>query len=95
MTAPLIEAKGVEVVYGARRGLIGARPGTRVLHGVDLSIGKAETVGIVGESGSGKTTSDARCCASSNPRRARSASPARTSPTALRRRCARSGGGCR
>ncbi len=56
MTAPLIEAKGVEVVYGTRRGLIGARPGTRVLHGVDLSIGRAETVGIVGESGSGKTT---------------------------------------
>jgi peptide/nickel transport system ATP-binding protein len=27
-----------------------------VLHGVDISVGKGETVGIVGESGSGKTT---------------------------------------
>ena len=27
-----------------------------VLHGVDIRVGKGETVGIVGESGSGKTT---------------------------------------
>lgn len=56
MSEPLIEATGIEVVYGARRGLIGARPGTRVLHGVSLTIRRGETVGIVGESGSGKTT---------------------------------------
>ncbi|BBE74644.1 ATP-binding cassette domain-containing protein [Oharaeibacter diazotrophicus] len=56
MAADLIVATGVEVVYGARRGLFGDRPGTRVLHGVDVRVGRGETVGIVGESGSGKTT---------------------------------------
>lgn len=56
MSEALIEASGIEVVYGARRGLIGSRPGTRVLHGVSLTIRRGETVGIVGESGSGKTT---------------------------------------
>jgi ABC-type glutathione transport system ATPase component len=30
--------------------------GLKVLHGVDLKIGRGETVGIVGKSGSGKTT---------------------------------------
>jgi len=56
MAADLIVATGVEVVYGTRRGLFGDRPGTRVLHGVDVRVGRGETVGIVGESGSGKTT---------------------------------------
>src|SRR6195952_43455 len=30
--------------------------GVKVLHGVDISIRRGETIGIVGESGSGKTT---------------------------------------
>ena len=57
MSDLLFEAKGVEVTYGMSQGLFGhGRPGVRVLHGVDLSIRRGETVGIVGESGSGKTT---------------------------------------
>jgi ABC-type glutathione transport system ATPase component len=51
VTDHLISAKGVEVTYrGHRAG------GVKVLHGIDVRIGRHETVGIVGESGSGKTT---------------------------------------
>lgn len=57
MSGDLVRAEGLEVSYGGRRGLLGApSPGIRVLHGVDLAIGRGETLGIVGESGSGKTT---------------------------------------
>ncbi len=57
MSDLLFEAKGIEVTYGASKGLFGrGRTGVRVLHGVDVSIRRGETVGIVGESGSGKTT---------------------------------------
>jgi ABC-type microcin C transport system duplicated ATPase subunit YejF len=53
----LLVARGLIVTYGRRSGPLGrdavAPP---VLHGVDISVGKGETVGIVGESGSGKTT---------------------------------------
>ncbi len=57
MSDLLFEAKGGEVTYGASKWLFGRdRTGVRVLHGVDLSIRRGETVGIVGESGSGKTT---------------------------------------
>ena len=50
-------ASGVEAAYGGKRPLNGERVGgVKVLHGVDLRIGRGETVGIVGESGSGKTT---------------------------------------
>ncbi|MDQ0393394.1 ATP-binding cassette domain-containing protein [Labrys monachus] len=53
----LVEARGVEVTYGGGRPLFGPKqPGIRVLHGVNVTIGRGETVGIVGESGSGKTT---------------------------------------
>ncbi len=47
MNETLIDATGIEVTYGN---------GIKVLHGVDVSICRGETVGIVGESGSGKTT---------------------------------------
>ncbi|MDR3466877.1 MAG: ABC transporter ATP-binding protein [Xanthobacteraceae bacterium] len=51
MSEDLISATGLEVTYrGQRAG------GVKVLHGVDVRIGRHETVGIVGESGSGKTT---------------------------------------
>jgi peptide/nickel transport system ATP-binding protein len=53
----LLVARGLIVTYGRRSGLLtrGA-VAPPVLHGVDISVGKGETVGIVGESGSGKTT---------------------------------------
>lgn len=54
MSDPLIDATGIEVVYGARRGKRDA--GLKVLQGVDIQINRHETVGIVGESGSGKST---------------------------------------
>ena len=54
MAEDLLVAKGIEVSYGGG-GLLKS-PGHKVLHGVDLSIKRGETIGIVGESGSGKTT---------------------------------------
>jgi len=57
MADDLLVAKGLVVSYGARGGLLTrARSAATVLHGVDIRVGKGETVGIVGESGSGKTT---------------------------------------
>src|ERR1700684_956738 len=57
MPDTLFVASGVEVAYGGKRRLIGERVGgVKVLHGVDLTIRRGETVGIVGKSGSGKTT---------------------------------------
>ncbi len=57
MAQDLILASRIEVAYGGRRRLNGERVGgVKVLHGVDLRIGRGETIGIVGESGSGKTT---------------------------------------
>ncbi len=57
MADDLLLARGLVVAY-ARPGGLFARRGAApvVLHGVDIRVGKGETVGIVGESGSGKTT---------------------------------------
>jgi peptide/nickel transport system ATP-binding protein len=57
MADDLLVARGLVVAYGRPGGLF-ARKGAAlaVLHGVDIRVGKGETVGIVGESGSGKTT---------------------------------------
>lgn len=51
MVELLMHAKQLEVTYGSVR-----RASVKVLHGVDFTLMRGETVGIVGESGSGKTT---------------------------------------
>ncbi|MGI4944795.1 MAG: ABC transporter ATP-binding protein [Janthinobacterium lividum] len=45
MAEPLVALRDLSVAFG----------GTAVLHGVDLAIGRGETVGLVGESGCGKS----------------------------------------
>ena len=57
MADDLLVASGLVVSYGQHRRLFErGRPTATVLHGVDIRVGKGETVGIVGEFGSGKTT---------------------------------------
>jgi ABC-type glutathione transport system ATPase component len=57
MTEDIVVARALDVAYGGRRRLSGERIGAvKVLHRVDVRVGRGETVGIVGESGSGKTT---------------------------------------
>jgi ABC-type microcin C transport system duplicated ATPase subunit YejF len=56
MADDLLVARGLIVAYGAPGGRFGRAAALPVLHGVDIGVGRGETVGIVGESGSGKTT---------------------------------------
>ncbi len=57
MADDLLVARGLVVAYGRPAGLFTRRRDSpAVLHGVDIRVGKGETVGLVGESGSGKTT---------------------------------------
>jgi len=58
MAEPLVIGQGLVVAYRRRRNLFARTraEATPVLKGVDIVIGRGETVGIVGESGSGKST---------------------------------------
>jgi branched-chain amino acid transport system ATP-binding protein len=44
--SPIIEARGLHTYYGA----------SHILHGIDLSIKRGETIGLMGRNGMGKTT---------------------------------------
>lgn len=51
MTAPVLQARGLEVTFRGR-----SNQTARAVDGVDLSLGHGEIVALVGESGCGKTT---------------------------------------
>ena len=53
---PLVEVQGVVVDYHDRPRLFGRGQAKRAVDGVDLTIGRGETLALVGGSGSGKTT---------------------------------------
>ena len=57
MADDLLVARGLVVAYGRPAAMFARRSvAPAVLSGIDIHVGKGETVGIVGESGSGKTT---------------------------------------
>jgi peptide/nickel transport system ATP-binding protein len=49
MTPPILEIRGLKVYFDTDDGVV------RAADGVDLTIGRGETIGVVGESGCGKT----------------------------------------
>jgi peptide/nickel transport system ATP-binding protein/oligopeptide transport system ATP-binding protein len=54
---PLLEVVGLKVHFPIRKGLLRRQTGTvRAVDGVDLTVGRGETLALVGESGCGKTT---------------------------------------
>jgi len=53
---PLVEIRHVVIDYPGRTRMFGRTEAKRAVHGVDLTIGRGETVALVGASGSGKTT---------------------------------------
>ena len=57
MTEPLVEIKDLVKGFPVKGGILHRRVGTvNAVAGVNLTIGRGETVGLVGESGCGKTT---------------------------------------
>ena len=57
MADDLLVARGLVVAYGRPAAMFARRSvAPAVLYGIDIHVGKGETVGIVGEFGSGKTT---------------------------------------
>jgi peptide/nickel transport system ATP-binding protein len=49
MSEPLLDIRGLKTHFGTDNGVV------RAVDGVDIAIGRGETVGVVGESGCGKT----------------------------------------
>ena len=81
--------------HDAARGRRPSRPSTapsQALFGVDLEVGEGEVVALMGRNGMGKTTTIRSICGlTPAARRARSTSPARTSPARRRIAIARLG----
>ena len=90
MTEPLLDIRGLKTHFATDDGIVHA------VDGVDLAIGRGETVGVVGESGCGKTVTAMSVlkliadAARPHRRRRRSCGRAATSSRSTPTRCARS-----
>ena len=56
VNAPIIEARDLHCVFRVSTGFMRPKRPLRAVNGVDLRLGKGESLGLVGESGCGKTT---------------------------------------
>lgn len=61
MAAPLLEVQGADVFYGA----------SQILFGIDLSVGKGDTMALLGRNGAGKSTTFKAIAGLAPPRRGR------------------------